>query len=1529
MRKLLFILFLVGSVLQAQTPLTTTRLTTDTIRFRLITQLPTHPPTGIKQTYWLNNLWLTDSTAHYRLLTTRDSGDYVKRNGTTPLTGDWAAGAFKISNTDIIQGNVLISNNGINGYLTEFNASKAIDTAFIYHSGNEYRINSTTDNGAFQLQVAGGGYFGGTTRISSATSPRLDFLRAATKQWQMGIPTSTTRFSFFEDGTDERFVIKAGGNVGIKVTDPVTTLDVNGSIRSRSGVFQLNDGTTTGGGLYFYKTITGSGSSLAPTLFAETGNALYFMVNGSPTPKAMLTSGGKFNINDVSNTTYDLYVNGTAKVVTSVTTPTIKLTTGASVNYIWKCTNADGSGAWVAMAASETYKGVVDGDDGKINHGATALIDGTGTSGDYYRCYDAGTYDYGNPSGNSITLEIGDEVHYDGAKWQYQEGVGYTLQAMDATTLGGAKLGGSLQINSEVLNINNADMTDITVSGTGSDVGKIWTIDNDAVTYAKMQNISAQWKILGRSSSGAGDTEELSMSGTGKVVGDISPVITDSIRVPAVAFGSAWVNSTAALDRGSAYPKFKAAQDSITKHTGWYYSLRDSVRGVLQDSVNFIHWSDTIAKIATKYDIDTLSASSLGGATKALDNLASVAINASLLPGTSDAVSLGSTSKMWSDLHLASGGVISWDSGDVTLTHSSKRLSLNGILLTDSLIHGKDGISVFSSEAGKTEHRITMDASNADDMRIYAYDLTSSEYKPLTIGGDTTTIINDSLKVNGGANFGDSVLFAKPLIISSPSSGVSEAIKFKNTLGNSHSGISAYSQDESNSILLIGSNLYISGGSLARYDLTEAGSYIVMEGGDMYWGTVTSAGVNNSSMLISETGDLTVYKKATFQTVDHASTDLDKFAAFTAGGELQYRTGVELLSDIGGQASITPQNVTAGSNKITLGGTPTGASLQAFSIDVDQSKIDHNSLLNYIAAKHFYQSAIDTVHTTLTGLLKATSGVLSAASAGTDYQAPLTNPVTGTGTANTLTKFTGTSTTGNASITDNGSLVTFTTPLLATSFQSSTNDVVFGNTSTTSEYMRFYYNGGTGYVSLRSNGTEVLKTTDNGVNAISGKPYLYNGGKFAVVADTATTVKATWEADDIRPATRKAIAGYVAANGGGVPGGSGSEVQYRSSATAFGGFSGINYSSGNMLFSDNIQALFGTGSDLKIYHDGTSNQIQTVGVDMLFGNGSSSGEYMRFYNDGGTGYVSLRQNSNEVLRTTSTGVNVPSSCNYYLNGSKYNLDETTAGTTKATWDADDTYGVTRAAIAGYVAANGGTTPGGSTTEIQYNNAGAFGGVSGVKTDGTSLICGDNNVLYFGTDKDFGVHYSYSTIPSIAMGGSGIEYFGLSITDPVIVADYSGAAGADHYLQLGELGEAYINLNLTDGTCQTLNLSVSGYSTASTYLQAGSYVNAVTGFKYNGTSGVTVTKTVGSDQVVVQGGIITSWQAAPAPPPVPRVQNPDESWGMNTTEYTTEYNEDYTQIRKVTKVYVGGNLEDKKVGEWKDLTKAQKKLIKDL
>jgi hypothetical protein len=61
---------------------------------------------------------------------------------------------------------------------------------------------------------------------------------------------------------------------------------------------------------------------------------------------------------------------------------------------------------------------------------------------------------------------------------------------------------------------NTGDQTitltgDVTGSGTGSFAA---TIANDAVTYAKMQNISATSRVLGRKTAAAGDTEECTLS---------------------------------------------------------------------------------------------------------------------------------------------------------------------------------------------------------------------------------------------------------------------------------------------------------------------------------------------------------------------------------------------------------------------------------------------------------------------------------------------------------------------------------------------------------------------------------------------------------------------------------------------------------------------------------------------------------------------------------------------------------------------------------------------------------------------------------------------------------------------------------------------------------------------------------------------------------------------------------------------------------------------------------------------------------
>jgi len=53
--------------------------------------------------------------------------------------------------------------------------------------------------------------------------------------------------------------------------------------------------------------------------------------------------------------------------------------------------------------------------------------------------------------------------------------------------------------------IPDSDKGDITVTNSGA----TWTIDNGAVTYAKMQDVSATDRLLGRDTAGAGDVEEI------------------------------------------------------------------------------------------------------------------------------------------------------------------------------------------------------------------------------------------------------------------------------------------------------------------------------------------------------------------------------------------------------------------------------------------------------------------------------------------------------------------------------------------------------------------------------------------------------------------------------------------------------------------------------------------------------------------------------------------------------------------------------------------------------------------------------------------------------------------------------------------------------------------------------------------------------------------------------------------------------------------------------------------------------------
>ncbi|MCG8483695.1 MAG: hypothetical protein MJA31_10340, partial [Clostridia bacterium] len=167
-----------------------------------------------------------------------------------------------------------------------------------------------------------------------------------------------------------------------------------------------------------------------------------------------------------------------------------------------------------------------------------SIADGTGTNGNYYVVSVAGTRDLG--SGN-ISFSTGDWAIYNGSNWQIinnssdvnsvfgrtgiitaQNG-DYSWDQIDKTTSGIADIADVGTATTTSANVLIADGSlwqskSITGDATLSSNGTI-SLANNAVTYAKIQNVSAN-KLLGRASTGAGVVEEINLTAAGRALLD-------------------------------------------------------------------------------------------------------------------------------------------------------------------------------------------------------------------------------------------------------------------------------------------------------------------------------------------------------------------------------------------------------------------------------------------------------------------------------------------------------------------------------------------------------------------------------------------------------------------------------------------------------------------------------------------------------------------------------------------------------------------------------------------------------------------------------------------------------------------------------------------------------------------------------------------------------------------------------------------------------------------------------------------------
>ena len=186
-----------------------------------------------------------------------------------------------------------------------------------------------------------------------------------------------------------------------------------------------------------------------------------------------------------------------------------------------------------------------------------------------------------------------------------------------------------------------------------------------------------------------------------------------------------------------------------------------------------------------------------------------------------------------------------------------------------------------------------------------------------------------------------------------------------------------------------------------------------------------------------------------FHSLSAASTNTDKFLV-SDGSTLKHRTAAQLLSDIGAQASGSYQAALSGTGFVKISGSTISYDNSTYATQtyvttaisnlVASSPATLDTLNELALALGSDPNFATTVATSIgtkqaqlngTGFVKISgttisydsSTYLTTATASSTYQTILTNPVTGTGTASYLPKFTGSSAIGNSLIYDTGNVI--------------------------------------------------------------------------------------------------------------------------------------------------------------------------------------------------------------------------------------------------------------------------------------------------------------------------------------------------------------------------------------------------------------------------------------------------------------------------------------------------------------------------
>jgi hypothetical protein len=230
--------------------------------------------------------------------------------------------------------------------------------------------------------------------------------------------------------------------------------------------------------------------------------------------------------------------------------------------------------------------------------------------------------------------------------------------------------------------------------------------------------------------------------------------------------------------------------------------------------------------------------------------------------------------------------------------------NIGGSLLTTQITPGTDG-QVLTTVAGVTSWATpTVDATNITN----AQDLTAASNKVTVMGGVGATLVAASVDVNEAnlslQNIGGT------LLLSQLTAGTNGQVI--TTVG----GVPTWSTPT-----VVASNV------TATSDITAASTKVLVTGGVGASLVPVTVDVDESALSLQNIGGALLVTQITPGTDGQVLT--------TVAGVPTWATASVDTTNI-----TNGQDVTAASNKITLGGTPTGASLLPFSIDVNEASID-------------------------------------------------------------------------------------------------------------------------------------------------------------------------------------------------------------------------------------------------------------------------------------------------------------------------------------------------------------------------------------------------------------------------------------------------------------------------------------------------------------------------------------------------------------------------------------------------------------